>query len=249
VNVVLSLFPGLDRFGRAFEDEGFCVVRGPDIILGSDIRSFKVPRGSFPIIIGSPPCKPHSSAACGSNNDADLTPEFERIIDEGRPLVFVCENVPQAPTPKVNGYATKSYVLDSHQYGANQHRERQFTFGFRDYTPLTSFPFVPEGPLPRRLRTPDPFPTVLAAEGKYPASFTAGHKLGRMLTLLEVAELMGFPELAEAWCFLPRGKSKRKVYRKEFEYELFGNGVERRVGRVIARAVRRGLERIQEATA
>ena len=34
--LVLSLFPGADLFGEAFEKEGFCVVRGPELILGPD---------------------------------------------------------------------------------------------------------------------------------------------------------------------------------------------------------------------
>ncbi len=33
--LVLSLFPGADLFGEAFEREGFCVVRGPELILGA----------------------------------------------------------------------------------------------------------------------------------------------------------------------------------------------------------------------
>ena len=42
--VVLSLFPGADLLGRAFEQLGFCVVRGPELLLGQDIRDFHVPR-------------------------------------------------------------------------------------------------------------------------------------------------------------------------------------------------------------
>jgi hypothetical protein len=30
--LVLSLFPGIDLLGHGFELEGFCVVRGPDVI-------------------------------------------------------------------------------------------------------------------------------------------------------------------------------------------------------------------------
>ena len=30
--LVLSLFPGIDLLGRGFEAEGFCVVRGPDLL-------------------------------------------------------------------------------------------------------------------------------------------------------------------------------------------------------------------------
>lgn len=38
VKLVLSLFPGADLLGMAFEQEGFCVVQGPDVIFGRDVR-------------------------------------------------------------------------------------------------------------------------------------------------------------------------------------------------------------------
>ena len=37
---VLSLFPGIGLFDMAFEAEGFCVVRGPDVSWGGDVRTF-----------------------------------------------------------------------------------------------------------------------------------------------------------------------------------------------------------------
>jgi hypothetical protein len=49
-DLVLSLFPGIDLLGRGFEAENFCVVRGPDILWGGDIRSFHVPAGRFDIV-------------------------------------------------------------------------------------------------------------------------------------------------------------------------------------------------------
>jgi DNA (cytosine-5)-methyltransferase 1 len=39
--LVLSLFPGIGLLDMAFEEEGFCVVRGPDLLWGGDIRSFR----------------------------------------------------------------------------------------------------------------------------------------------------------------------------------------------------------------
>ena len=41
--LVLSLFPGIDLLGMAFEEEGFTVVRGPDLIWGGDIKRFAPP--------------------------------------------------------------------------------------------------------------------------------------------------------------------------------------------------------------
>ena len=34
---MLSLFPGIGLLDMAFEEEGFCVVRGPDLLWGGDI--------------------------------------------------------------------------------------------------------------------------------------------------------------------------------------------------------------------
>jgi hypothetical protein len=46
-NLVLSVFPGADLLGRGFEQEGFCVVRGPDLVWGGDVRTFHPPPGAF----------------------------------------------------------------------------------------------------------------------------------------------------------------------------------------------------------
>ena len=45
--LVLSLFPGIGLLDMAFEEEGFCVVRGPDLLWGGDVRSFRPPAGKF----------------------------------------------------------------------------------------------------------------------------------------------------------------------------------------------------------
>lgn len=246
-HLVLSLFPGLDLFGMAFEREGFCVVRGPDIIYGQDVATWSTIPNRFDVVIGGPPCKLFSSVGRWKpNQNENLIPEFERLVAEAQPKAFVMENVREAPIPHVAGYAIQDYVLDSYSFGANQFRMRRFSFGYCNNGELQSFPFVPEKTSSRTDLKPDPFPTVLASEGKFPTDCAGRRKLGRRLTLAEVCDLQGVPELAEAYCFLPRGKSRRKIYRKEFEYELIGNGVEMRVGRVVARTVKRGLELLEK---
>lgn len=249
-HLVLSLFPGIDLFGRAFEEEGFCVVRGPDIIYGQDVRTWSAIKGKFDVVIGGPPCKSFSSVGRWGPKPSqeNLIPEFERLVNEAQPKAFVMENVREAPKPHVENFAVKDFVINSWNYGANQTRQRRFSFGYRNNRGLSSFPFHPEEPLPKHLLAPDPFPTVLATEGHFPTDCAGRRKLGRRLTLKEVCELQGFPELAEAWCFLPRGTSRRKIYRKEFEYELIGNGVEKRAGLVIARAVKAGLQYLAEVS-
>ena len=37
--LVLSVFPGIGLLDMAFELEGFCVVRGPDLLWGGERRS------------------------------------------------------------------------------------------------------------------------------------------------------------------------------------------------------------------
>lgn len=50
--LVLSLFPGIGLLDMAFEAEGFCVVRGPDVLWGGDIRTFHPPADVFEGVSG-----------------------------------------------------------------------------------------------------------------------------------------------------------------------------------------------------
>ena len=92
--LVLSLFPGIDLLGRAFEQEDFTVVRGPDLLWGGDVRRFHVPAGRFDGVIGGPPCQVHSRSSVLSGTQAvDLIPEFVRLVNEAQPRWLVMENV------------------------------------------------------------------------------------------------------------------------------------------------------------
>ena len=85
--LVLSLFPGIDLLGRGFEAEGFCVVRGPDLIFGGDIRSFHAPSGRFDGVIAGSPCQDYSRARRApptGESDAAVA-EFARAVTEARP--------------------------------------------------------------------------------------------------------------------------------------------------------------------
>ena len=87
--LVLSVFPGIDLLGRAFEEEGYCVVRGPDLLWGGDIRTFRPPAGVFEGVIGGPPCQFASrlrnlNPLCGKKH-GNLIPEFERVVAEAQP--------------------------------------------------------------------------------------------------------------------------------------------------------------------
>jgi len=127
--LVLSLFPGIGMFDRAFEEEGFCVVRGPDLLWGGDIHEFHPPAGKFDGVIGGPPCPAHSSAANIARNAAgktvkpDLIPQFARVVLEANPSWWVMENVPSAPQPFPS---CERLDLNNRWVGGTQRRKRVF---------------------------------------------------------------------------------------------------------------------------
>lgn len=140
MQLVLSLFPGIDLLGRAFEEvwgDDICVVRGPDVIFGGDIRGWHVPPGRFDGMIGGPPCQAFSQLAFIVRANGyepkfgNLIPEFERCVAEAQPRWFLMEEVPRAPTPDVEHYGVHSFILDNHQLGEVQRRKRRISFGWR----------------------------------------------------------------------------------------------------------------------
>lgn len=99
--------------------------------------------GSFPAIVGGPPCQDFSAAGKQvSAGRADLTTKFSRLITHFRPPFFVMENVPRAFTATVyqesldhmreNGYTIITKVLDSSLCGVPQKRKRLIAFGSLD---------------------------------------------------------------------------------------------------------------------
>lgn len=135
--LVLSLFPGIGLLDMAFEEEGFTVVRGPDVLWGGDIRRFHPPAGKFDGVIGGPPCQAFSRLAHLVRHNGyepkfgNLIPEFERCVSEAAPCWFVMENVPDAPRPAVEGYEVHSFLLNNRQLGEVVNRDRRWSFGHR----------------------------------------------------------------------------------------------------------------------
>jgi DNA (cytosine-5)-methyltransferase 1 len=134
--LVLSLFPGIGLLDMAFEEEGFCVVRGPDLLWGGDVRRFHPPASRFDGVIGGPPCQSHSLFAAlvrhtGKETAPDMIPEFVRCVLEAASGWFLMENVRGAPVPAVPGYDTHSFLLNNRWVGGVQDRTRRFTFGTR----------------------------------------------------------------------------------------------------------------------
>jgi DNA (cytosine-5)-methyltransferase 1 len=230
--LVLSLFPGADLLGMAFEQEGFCVVRGPDILLGGDVRKFKAMSGKFDGVIGGPPCQMFSQAVKRNNGKTDavnLIPEFERVVRECEPSWWLMENVPAAPLPTICHCNNRNCVqklrtnmiLDAACYGAEQTRKRRFTSN------LLIMP-VPAA------RVELPLPTVTATEHKvsagsspYTIKARASRAFGRRMTIEEINIAMGLP-----------GDWQTPALTMEMAYRVRGNGVPLQMGRALAVAIK-----------
>lgn len=208
--LVLSLFPGIDMFGRAFEQAGFCVVRGPDPIYGGDIRDFAAPRGVFDGVIGGTPCQDFSAArrTPPSGQGVALLQEFVRVIAAVSPTWFVTENVPGVPDVAIGGYEVQRFNLDARDCGMRQRRLRCFQFGSRDGTCLV---------IPRCVRD--------AAESQPCCLATEGTRAQRR-SWADFCEAQGLPGDFE----LPGWSIAAK-------YRAVGNGVPLPMGRVVAIAV------------
>ena len=163
--LVLSLFPGIGLLDMAFEEAGFCVVRGPDLLWGGDIRRFHPPAGRFDGVIGGPPCQAfsrlrHIVEANGYQTAPNLIPEFERCLAEAQPAWALMENVPDAPEPAVPGYQVSSTMLRDVWCGGETSRLRRFSFVTRDGQRLSwrSWPLAAAARSRSRSAAPAPAP-------------------------------------------------------------------------------------------
>lgn len=223
--LVLSLFPGIGLLDMAFEEEGFCVVRGPDLLWGGDIRSFHPPADKFDGIIGGPPCQ--SWSGLGATNRArwgddcmmpDRIPEFARCIEQACPAWFLMENVPQAPAPETVGYRVTQRDCCNRWVGGEQSRMRRFTFGVDER--VAAGPFHIEGVA---LENPNKVPVVLS-------SGQSGNG-GSRRSIDEMAKAQGIdPERFEHSPFTVT-ELRRAI----------ANGVPLPMGRAVAKAVKRSI--------
>lgn len=232
--LVLSLFPGIGLLDRAFEEEGFIVVRGPDLLWGGDVRGFHPPAGKFDGVIGGAPCQIHSQGRnlragvkCKSVN---LIPEFERCVSEAGPDWFVMECTRRAPLPSVSGYEVKSYLVNNRDFGAIQNRLRRFTFGKKGVGPAF-WPITPAA-----LQHPKISRCITASDGKRNGR---GCNLPDRLYTISAQQIL-FPDACELQG-LPRNFLEDAPFTKEGKYRVVGNGVPLIMGRAIARAVKEAL--------
>jgi DNA (cytosine-5)-methyltransferase 1 len=225
VTLVLSLFPGIGLLDMAFEEEGFCVVRGPDLLWGGDILRFRPPAGRIDGIIGGPPCQ--SWSGLGNVNRArwgegcvmpDRIPEFVRCVEEARPTWFLMENVPAAPSPQIPGYSIARRICNNRWCGGEQDRERAFTFGTRDGE---AAPFHIEG-------------VAIEAERRVPTVISTGQagKGGPRASIASMAAAQGIDPSRFDHSPFTVTELRRAV----------ANGVPLPMGRAVARAVKRAIQ-------
>jgi DNA (cytosine-5)-methyltransferase 1 len=214
--LVLSLFPGIDLLGAAFERVGFTVVRGPDILFGGDIRGWQCPAGKFDGVIGGPPCQVFSEATRMNGTDAiDMIPEFVRIVSDARPAWSVMENVTGAGCSYAIPDYWKRVTLNDWDCGGLTMRERSFW----------SWPFAIDTPPVRENREQAEW-SLMASSWKVRTGIKNGGSLGmhRTMTIEKAQELQGFT--------LPAGSVAK--HSKRLAIHMLGNGVPLAMGTHVA---------------
>jgi DNA (cytosine-5)-methyltransferase 1 len=242
--LVLSLFPGIGLLDMAFEEEGFCVVRGPDLLWGGDIRRFHPPAGKFDGVIGGPPCQAfsrlrHLVEHNGYKVAPNLIPEFERCVTEARPEWFLMENVPAAPEPTVAGYGIRRTLVRDLHVGGVTSRLRAFSFGRRALNARYARLVVDE----LALHPSDCEQTVCASGGYRQVPVAIG---GSGKVKATAAKNLGYTNaalLAKALACqgLPEDFFGNSPFTASAKHHMIGNGVPQKLGRAVARAVTRAL--------
>lgn len=221
--VVLSVFPGIGLLDRGFEEEGFCVVRGPDLLWGGDVRRFHVPAGRFEGVIGGPPCQDFSALAnvnAKKEYGREMLAEMKRVILEAGPEWFLVENVPRIPNIEVEGYHVQRFNLDAHWFGGDQRRKRKFQFGSRRPVHIRF-----ELPL---FESPKVEPPVTATEGI--RGLRDKHRNPKYKPSRSWAEFCRLQGLSEDFRLPP--------FLKTEAYRAVGNGVPVHVARAWAKAIK-----------
>ena len=189
-------------------------IKGEDIL-----RQCKLNKGELDLLEGSPPCSAFSSAGKGDKgwnciknySDTkqrvdDLFFEFIRIVDEVRPKMILCENVPALATGKnkgylkliINefnkiGYTIQLKVLEAVRLNVPQIRKRLIFIGKRNDLDINiNFP----KPLPYTYTVKDAIPNY--KENKQPNSpYRKINKKTQTYKLFTLAQKFKFDRLSE----------------------------------------------------
>lgn len=217
--LVLSLFPGVGLLDRAFQGEGFCVVKGPDKIWDDDICDFAGIPGRFDGIIAGPPCQGFSVANPFRNdpshdsvvNSVNCLAETCRVIQECAPAWLLIENVPGVPDVRIDGYTIQRIPISDWECGGVQLRSRHVQFGHR------------EGRILRPKRVNDR--SRNRRKGRRPEAVTT-KPTSRHRTFAAQCRAQGLPNVLELQGMTRSGK-----------FRAVGNGVPMSIGRALAAAV------------
>lgn len=236
--LILSLFPGMGLLDKAFEEAGFCVVRGPDVLWGGDVRNFHPMPRKFDGIIGGPPCQIFTELVHLVRHNGDepkfgnLIPEFERCVAEAEVKWFLMENVRDAPLPVVGSYQVVSQMLSDLWVGGLTDRKRRISFGVRGaHKPFWVDTLALHAIKGEQSVTGDMRVNTNGARvRKKPGGGVLPHA-GALASLDEMCRLQGLPpNFLEHSPFTSRAKRQG-----------IGNGVPLSMGRAIASAVKKAV--------
>lgn len=252
-HLVLSLFPGIGLLDRAFEEAGFCVVRGPDLLWGGDIHRFHPPAGRFDGVIGGPPCQAfsrlrHIVEANGYQTAPNLVPEFERVVREAQPAWFLMENVPEAPLPDLCDWRNGDHwhicpeLVRDVWVGGETTRMRRFTFGHVDADTAISFQIETLA-----LHRTDPEHAALASGSGRPVPIAVGGSGKRKISAKSALKNYGY-KTTDALKNTLRSQGLPEDFfgptpalTVAGQIRVIGNGVPLPMGRAVARAVVKAL--------
>lgn len=235
--LVLSLFPGIGLLDMAFEEAGYCVVRGPDLLWGGDIREFHPPVMKFDGVIGGPPCQifsrmRHINPRAGEKH-GNMIPEFERVVLEAWPDWFLMENVPEAPAPYVVGFQATSILLRDVWVGGETSRMRRFTFGTAPEIGKRRFEIETLA-----LHSANPMPAALAGGARRVPVAIGGSgkvKASRRVCAGDLKTVEGFDAAKRSQGLAP--EFDLPPFTVAAKVKAVGNGVPLAMGRAVARAV------------
>lgn len=221
MELVLSLFPGIDMLGQAFEAEGYCVLRGPDPAIGTgDIRRFHAPPRKFRGIIAGSPCQDFSTVnRTPGEYSREMLDEFIRIVLETSPYWWMLENVATVPDIEIAGYSHQRIDARACEFGSKQNRIRHFQFGCKgDKILCLERPDRQHRPKER---------CCLASEG----TKKNRRPFGRFCALQDLPTDFKLP-----------------YFTNQARYRAVGNGVPIKMGRAFAAAIRDNLFDAEDVT-